>query len=98
MIVELTSEAERDLEEIGDYIARDNPRRALSLVEELRAKCLDLANVPLGYPLVPRYEGHGVRRCIHGAHLIFYRADEDKVIVLHILHAAMDYSAILFPD
>lgn len=28
--------AEQDLEAIGDYIARDNPRRALSFVHELR--------------------------------------------------------------
>ena len=31
--------AELDLEEIGDYIARDNPPRALSFIEEIRARC-----------------------------------------------------------
>ncbi len=28
--------AEKDLEEIGDYIAIDNPRRAISFIAELR--------------------------------------------------------------
>jgi plasmid stabilization system protein ParE len=42
LIVELTGEAERDLDEIGDHIAHNNPRRALSFVAELRATCLDL--------------------------------------------------------
>jgi toxin ParE1/3/4 len=28
-----------DLEEIGDYIARDNPRRAISFLGELEAHC-----------------------------------------------------------
>jgi toxin ParE1/3/4 len=28
-----------DLEEIGDYIARDNPRRALSFLDELEEEC-----------------------------------------------------------
>ena len=28
--------AESDLEEIGDYIARDNPERAVSFIQEIR--------------------------------------------------------------
>lgn len=46
MIVHLSAEAEHDLETIGDYIARDNPARALSFLHELRAKCLGLAEMP----------------------------------------------------
>lgn len=56
MIVHLSAEAEYDLEAIGDYIARDNPARALSFLEELRSKCLDLVDMPKRFPLVPRYE------------------------------------------
>ena len=39
MRVTLSLLAERDLESIGDYIAEDNPRRALGFVAELRAQC-----------------------------------------------------------
>ena len=39
MIVHLSAEAERDLEAIGDHIAKDSPARALSFLRELRAKC-----------------------------------------------------------
>ena len=62
MIVCLTAEAENDLEQIGDYIAQDNPKRALSFVLALRDKCLSLADAPYGFPLVTRYEHHGIRR------------------------------------
>jgi len=31
--------AEVDLEEIADYIARDNPQRALSFIHEIRERC-----------------------------------------------------------
>ena len=31
--------AEHDLEQIGDYIAEDNPHRALLFVRELRDQC-----------------------------------------------------------
>ena len=95
MKVRITAEAERDLEVIADYIAKDNPERALSFVEELRDRCLNLAETPLGYPLVPRYERFGVRRRVHGNYLIFYRAEPKQVVILHILHGAMDYAAIL---
>ena len=98
MIVHITAEAERDLEAIGDYIARDNPARAISFLRELREQCLGLADMPQRFPLVPRYEAAGVRRRGHGNYLIFYRIEDDKIVIIHILHGAQDYSAILFSD
>ncbi|MGO6748275.1 type II toxin-antitoxin system RelE/ParE family toxin [Rhizobium ruizarguesonis] len=83
---------------LSDYIAKDNPCRALSLVQELRARCEGLSDIPLGLPLVltlPRYERHGIRRRVHGNYLIFYRVDGEKVVVIHILHGVMDYASIL---
>lgn len=97
MIVHFTAEAERDLEAIGDYIARDNPGRALSFIQELRGKCLGLADMSERFPLVPRYEAAGVRRRGHGNYLIFYRVEPDRVVIVHILHGAQDYASILFP-
>lgn len=96
MRVELSAEAERDLETIGDHISRDNPGRALSFLRELRAKCLALAELPNGFPLVRRYEALGVRGRVHGNYLIFYRVEADRIVVLHIRHGATDYASILF--
>lgn len=96
MKVRITAEAESDLERIVDYIARDNPPRALSFLEELRGKCLSLADTPLAFPLVARYERFGVRRRVLGNYLIFYRADEREIVILHVLHGAMDYAGIFF--
>jgi plasmid stabilization system protein ParE len=98
MIVELADEAERDLEAIGDRIAGDNPLRAVTFIRELRARCTALTEFPERFPLVPRYEKHGVRHLVHGNYLIFYRAEAGKVVVLHILHGAMDYAEVLFPS
>ncbi len=98
MIVRISDEAERDLEAIGDWIARDNPARALTFVRELRAKCEGLADFPERFPLVPRYERHGVRHRVHGNYLIFYRVGEDAVDVIHVLHGATDYAGVLFPE
>jgi len=98
MIVHLTAEAEYDLETISDYIARDNPARALSFLHELRSKCLGLAEMPERFPLVPRYEAAGLRRRVYGNYLIFYRVEREKVVIVHILHGAQNYNAILFPS
>ena len=73
MIVEITAEAEADLEAIGDYIARDNPARAASFIRELGRSCMELAEFPEAWPIVPRYKARAVRRRVHGRYLIFYR-------------------------
>ncbi|MFN5999577.1 MAG: type II toxin-antitoxin system RelE/ParE family toxin [Paracoccaceae bacterium] len=98
MKVDITSAAEADLEAIADYIARDNPVRALSFVRELYERCLDIAEMPAAWPMVPRYEHHGIRRRVHGRYLIFYRVSADCITILHVLNGAMDVEAILFPE
>jgi plasmid stabilization system protein ParE len=72
MKIQITAEAEADLEAIGDYIARENPLRAISFVRELYQLCLDIADMPQAWPVVPRYEHHGVRRRVLGRYLIVY--------------------------
>lgn len=98
MIVVFTARAEADLEQIGDYIARDNPRRAVTFVAELIERCERLTETPEGFPLIPRYEGSGIRRRTYGAYLIFYRVAGDGIEILHVLNGAQDYEAILFPE
>jgi toxin ParE1/3/4 len=98
MRVRLSAEAEAELETIGDRIAVDSPFRAASFVGELRSACGGLGEFPRRFALVPRYERHGIRHRVHGVYLIFYRVEGDDVFVLHILHGAMDYLPILFPQ
>lgn len=98
MIVFVSREAESDLEAIGDYIAKNNPSRAAAFVRELREQCEGLTDMPRAFPLVPRYEDHGIRRRVYGNYLIFYQVEVERIVVLYVLHGAMDYAAILFPD
>lgn len=95
MIARISAEAERDLEALGDFIAKDNPERAISFLRELRRKCLALAEFPERFPLVPRYSSLGIRRRMHGNYLIFYRIISQTLVVLHVLHGAQDYDALL---
>lgn len=98
MIVSITDEADADLESIGDFIARDNPARAVSFVAELLAACHFLATMPRAFPLVPPYEDSGVRRRPYRDYVIFYSVGDDAVQILHVLHGSRDYEAVLFPQ
>lgn len=98
MIVYVSHEAEADLESIGDHIAKQNPNRAAAFVREPREQCERLADMPHAFPLVPRYEHHGIRRRVYDNDLIFYHVETERIVVLRVLHGAMDYAAILFPD
>lgn len=35
---------------------------------------------------------------MHGSYLIFYRIEAERIVVVHVLHGAVDYESILFPE
>lgn len=87
--------AEQDLESIADYIAADNPRRAITFVQELRQQCQRIALSPATYRMRTDL-GEGIRSCAHGHHVIFFEVSASTVTVLRILHGARDLPK-LFP-
>jgi toxin ParE1/3/4 len=92
----LSPRAAADLEEIADYIARDNPVRAASFVAELEAKCWAVAASPELYParadLAP-----GLRMAVHGRYLVLYRdlPGEDTVRIERVLHSARNLPRLI---
>jgi addiction module RelE/StbE family toxin len=98
MKIVITKAAKADLIEIGDFIRPHNPTRAASFVDELLDRCYRLADMPRAYPLVPRYEHWGIRRCVVQDYLIFYRAREDLVEIIRVINGAQDYDKFLFTD
>ena len=79
--------AELDIEEIGDYIARDNPSRAVSFIREIRERVAIIRAAPLAAPL--RQElGEGIGMVPVGRYLIFYVVHPETIRVERILHGA----------
>jgi toxin ParE1/3/4 len=78
-----------DLEEIGDYIALDNPPRALSFVRELRAQCRKILDNPLAFAMREEL-APGLRVLPYRHYLIFYRILDKTVRIERILHGARD--------
>lgn len=82
-----------DLEDIAAFIARDNPRRAYSFIDEIQSSCALWAE----NPLAGRDRSglaDGVRSFPHGNYVIFYRPLHDGLAILRILHGRRDIGAV----
>lgn len=77
MLLLFTPLAEQDLESIAEYIAADNPLRAINLVREMRQQCQRIALNPPGYRLRPEL-GERLRSCAYGHYVIFFEASPRK--------------------
>jgi len=87
MKLEFAPAARADLFDIADYIARDNPARAVSFVEELKAVCKRAAAFPEAAPMRPEI-GPGIRVLSYAAYLVLYRAVTDALRIERIVHGS----------
>lgn len=80
--------SENDLEGIGDFIAKDNPQRALSYTQELRAYCRKIAQTPKVRRVVAHLEDQLLRKALFGNYQIYYALldEDDGIEVVHIRH------------
>jgi toxin ParE1/3/4 len=88
MAFRVTAPAERDLADIGDYIALDNPSRAASFIDEIEARFTEIARRPSLYRLRDDVMA-GIRAAPYGRYLIYFRHEADgEVVFLRVLHGA----------
>lgn len=92
--VEFSPKANSDLENIGDYIADDNPHRAVSFIEELREHCKQLEKFPKSHPKFAAL-GKNARFMAHGNYIVLYNVLSDKIRIERILHGARDILAVI---
>jgi plasmid stabilization system protein ParE len=95
--VEFSPKANSDPENIGDYIARDNPGRALSFVLELKDRCKNLGDFPESHPEFPAL-GDNARFMTHGNYVVLYNVLSDRVRIESVLHGARDILALISGD
>ncbi len=81
MKLSVSPSAARDLEAIGEYIARDNPTRAVSFIREIKRQFRAIARRPAAFPA-------GIRMAVHGKYLILFRVVEKTVRVERVIHGA----------
>ena len=95
MKVVLTERALADLDEIADWIGRDDWDRAEAFVDDLESRCMTLSRYPRRYPLVPGATAGSLRKLSYSGYLIFYRMIETQVEIVRIVHGARDWAALL---
>jgi toxin ParE1/3/4 len=80
-----------DLDEILDWISRDNPRAAAALVRRILARVERLATPGLSHMGRPGLV-EGTRELVEPPYIIVYMVDEpaDQIVVLAIVHGARD--------
>ena len=84
--------AKADLIEIGDFIAADNPPRALTFVTEIEARMHKILDMPSAS--LRRDELHpGLRSVRHGRYGIYFMEVGDEVRVVRVLHTSRDVKA-----
>jgi toxin ParE1/3/4 len=86
--------ADRDLNEVADYLADRNPSAAVHELERLFQKFAALANQPMMGEL--RRDLPGNLRCFTtGNYVILYEPSPDGIRVARVVHAARDLGSVL---
>lgn len=83
-MLELSSFVEQDLEAIADWIAEDNPRRAVSFIREIRAEFERIATQPLLYQVRPEI-GKDARLAVVGRYVILFRIAGRRVRIERVV-------------
>jgi toxin ParE1/3/4 len=85
----LTRRAENDLFEIGEYTVRTwGTEQCVRYIDGLEACCQKLADNPKQGRSCENLRP-GYWRMEQGKHVIFYRIDEDGIVIARILHVRM---------
>jgi toxin ParE1/3/4 len=94
MRAHFTPQAEIDLEEVGDYIALDNPRRAVSFIREIRQHCEKIADGPHHYVARPDL-GDTIRICAHETRQTFLSIGRRRFLSLRSLRGLLPLAQFL---
>jgi plasmid stabilization system protein ParE len=91
--VALSPFVESDLEEIADWIADDNPRRAVTFIHEIREAFDRIGRDPLHYQLRPDV-GHEARLAVVGNYAILFRIDDRSVRIERVVFGGRDLPTV----
>jgi plasmid stabilization system protein ParE len=93
MQLELSRYIEGDLNKIADYIAQDNPRRAVTFIQDIRAKFFDIQRNPLIYQFRPDI-GEEARMATVGNYAILFRLTGEVIRIERIVYGGRDLPKI----
>ena len=89
MRLELSAFVETDLDEIAAFIADDNPGRAVTFIQDIRAKFRVIQRTPLLYQLRPDI-GEEARMATVGHYAILFRVMGEIVRIERVVYGGRD--------
>lgn len=96
MRLELSPFIESDLDDIADYIAQDNPSRAVTFIQDIRAKFHDIRHNPLRYQTRPDI-GDEARMAVVGSYAILFRIVGEVVRIERVAYGGRDLPGVFDP-
>lgn len=91
--VDLSLPAKHDLDEIWDYVARDNPTAADGLIDDIYKHCHIYATQPEAGTPADRFQA-GLRYFACGNYVVFYRPEVSGILLIRIVHGARNLDAL----
>jgi len=92
--VVFSPQAKRDLQGIADYIAIDNPDRAVTFIEEIEERCQRLGKFPRSARPFPDL-GDNAHILPFGNYVILYRDLADEAAIARVVHGARDILGLI---
>lgn len=89
----LSEEAESDLDDIWDYIAKDSPTKADRFIDQLYRKCIEISELD-GVGRQRDELGAGLLSIPHKKYIIFFLRSAKKISIVRILRGSRDLDQI----
>ena len=70
-----------------DFIAAENPRWAVSFIDEIVSLCASVAEQPRAYRRRDDL-AEDLRQAVHGRYLVLFTSDDEGVVIERVLHGA----------
>jgi len=88
--VNISQNAQNDLEHIFSYIAADSINNAKKFILELEEKIYRLNTFPEGFAYIPEniFFGTNYRHIIHKKYRVIYKIDNNSVYILRVIQGS----------
>ena len=86
MKISWSKKAEKQLDQIFEYIAQDSSFYAYRTVQKIIEKAEGITQQPKKGRIVPEYEQDHVREVFHHSYRIIYQLTDDQIQILSVIH------------
>ena len=93
-----TKPADKDLEEIADYIAIDKVSAAVKLIDKILEKVGRLADFPESGRILPEFENSKYREIIVKPCRIIYFQKDNKLYIVHVMRSERQLRRYMLED